>query len=299
MHNQNTGYPGLGGPPLPPPSLPPPLPTAPPPPNKKWAKFKAFAGIASFIAILLSKFKFFLPALKFIPAILKTGGTMILSILAYSMMFGWQFAVGFVILIFIHEIGHLLAAKKLGMNVSAPMFIPFVGALITLREVPRNAWSEAQIGIGGPLLGSLGAALCIPLFYWTGNYLFLALAYTGFFLNLFNLVPIGYLDGGRIVTVLSPWLWVLGTVIMLYLLVTQFNFLILLIFLLSLPRLFTLFKPRSTEEQRYFEATPQQRIIMAVLYFGLAAALLFGMKLTHFAPDSGTFESNPAVASID
>jgi Zn-dependent protease len=131
---------------------------------------------------------------------------MFISIWAYALFLGWQFAVGFVLLIFVHECGHLIAAKKVGLKVTTPAFIPFMGALITLREAPRNAWIEAQVGIGGPLLGTVGSAVCVGIYYLTGNPLFMALAYTGFFLNLFNLAPISPLDGGRIVTALSPWL---------------------------------------------------------------------------------------------
>jgi len=118
----------------------------------------------------------------------------------------------------------------------------------------------------------------------TGNPLFQALAYTGFFLNLFNLAPIGFLDGGRIVTALSPWLWLVGTVIVGLLLITHFSFLLLLIFVFSLPRLFSLFRKKTDEEARYYEVTPGQRDIMATLYFGLVAALVLGMKLIQFEP---------------
>src|SRR5436190_267033 len=110
--------------------------------------------------------------------------------------------VGFVLLIFVHECGHLLAAKRLGLKVGAPVFIPFMGALIALKEAPRNAWIEAQVGIGGPMLGTLGAGICEVIYLAGGNPLFRALAYSGFFLNLFNLMPVGFLDGGRIVTAL-------------------------------------------------------------------------------------------------
>jgi Zn-dependent protease len=137
------------------------------------------------------------------------------------------------------------------------------------------------VGIGGPLLGSLGAALCFGIYVVTGNVLFAALAYTGFFLNLFNLAPVGMLDGGRIVTALSPWLWIVGIAVVTYLLVTQFNFIVLLIFITSLPRVFSLFRGRTAEEARYFEVTPAQRWIMGALYFGLLAALVFGMELSH------------------
>ena len=150
-----------------------------------------------------------LPILKFFPVLLKTGGSMFVTIWVYAVMWGWWFAVGFVLLIFVHECGHLVAARRLGLKVGAPVFIPFMGAFIALKEAPRNAWIEAQVGIGGPLLGTAGAVFCYGLYLVTGNPFFSALAYTGFFLNLFNLAPVGFLDGGRVATALSPWLWLL------------------------------------------------------------------------------------------
>src|SRR5207247_8044839 len=155
------------------------------------------------LGALLLKFKaLLLSILKFLPILLKTGGSMFLTIGLYVMAWGWWFALGFVLLIFVHECGHLLAAKRVGLKVGAPVFIPFMGAFIALKEAPRNAWIEAQVGIGGPLLGTAGAAMCDGLYLVSGYALFRALAYTGFLLNLFNLAPIGVLDGGRIVTAL-------------------------------------------------------------------------------------------------
>ena len=223
----------------------------------------------------------YLAGLKFLLPVLKTGATMILSIAGYAMLWGWRFGVGFVLLILIHELGHLIAAKKCGLKVGAPIFIPFMGALIALKDAPKNAWIESQVGIGGPILGTIGAAVCEVIFLLTGNPLFRALAYTGFFLNLFNLVPVGFLDGGRIVTALSPWIWLVGFVILAGLTYLHFNFLLLMILILSLPRLFSLFKEKSEEERRYFEVTPAQRMIMAAMYFGLIAFLVFGMQMTH------------------
>ena len=155
-----------------------------------------------------------------------------------------------------------------------------MGAFIALKEAPPNAWIEAQVGIGGPLLGTAGAVLCEGLYQGTGTPLFRALAFSGFFLNLFNLAPIGFLDGGRIVTALSPWLWLVGLGIVGALLLAHFNFLLLLILLMSLPRLFFLFRKRTAEEARYFEVTSQQRWTIAGLYFGLVAFLVLAMGLT-------------------
>jgi len=157
--------------------------------------------------------------------------------------------------------------------------------LIALKEAPRNAWIESVVGIGGPLLGSAGALVCEWIYEGTGNMLFRSLAYTGFFLNLFNLMPVGFLDGGRIVTALSPWLWLVGFAVLLFLTITRFNFLLLLILIASLPRLFSLFRPKSEEERRYFEVTQEQRLTMGALYFALIAALVFGMRLTYIPPE--------------
>jgi Zn-dependent protease len=223
----------------------------------------------------------YLAGIKFLLPVLKTGGTMVLSIAAYAMHWGWLFAVGFVLLILVHEFGHLVAAKKCGLKVGAPIFIPFMGAMIALKEAPKNAWIESQVGIGGPILGTIGAAACEVIFLLTGNAFFRDLAYTGFFLNLFNLVPLGFLDGGRIVTALSPWIWLVGFVILAVLTYFHFNFLLLLILILSLPRLFSLFKQKSDEERRYYEVTTEQRVIMAAMYFGLIAFLVLGMQMTH------------------
>lgn len=261
-----------------PPTLQPPGPPATP---ERTGLKKAFVPLGV-LGVLFMKFKaLLLPALKFLPVLLKTGGTMFLSVWVYAQSWGWWYALGFVLLIFVHECGHLLAARRIGLKVGAPVFIPFMGAFIALKEAPRNAWIEAQVGIGGPLLGTAGAAACDGIYLATGDPMFRALAFTGFLLNLFNLAPVGFLDGGRIVTALSPWLWVVGLLVVGALLLTRFNILLLLIFITSLPRLFSLFRRRTDEEARYFEVTPEQRWTMAGLYFGLVAFLVLAMRLTH------------------
>lgn len=252
---------------------------------------KALGPVGGVLLLLVSffgKLKVLLwPILKFLPVILKTGGTMVLSIWLYAMNWGWWFAAGFVVLIFVHECGHLVAARQFGLKVGAPVFIPFMGAFIALKDAPRNAWIEACVGIGGPLLGALGAGLCEVLFLLTGQPLFRALAYSGFFLNLFNLAPIGFLDGGRIATALSPWLWVVGLVIVGAMAFTHPNFLLILILVMSLPRVWTLFRAKTDAEKRYFEVTPAQRWTMAALYFGLVALLVLGMHFSHLALPAG------------
>jgi Zn-dependent protease len=238
------------------------------------------AAVGILIAKFFAKLKFvILPLLKFLPILLKSGGTMLLMIWIYTAMWGWRFGVGFVLLLLVHECGHLLVAKKFGLKVGAPVFIPFMGAFIALKEAPRNAWMEACVGIGGPMLGTFGALVCNLLGEAFDAPIFIALAWFGYFLNLFNLTPVGMLDGGRIVTALSRWLWIPGFAVLVWFGWKYPNFIVWLMVFLSLPRIISLFRKRTEEEQRYFEVTPSQRWTMSILYFGLIAVLIFGMHL--------------------
>ena len=251
--------------------------------NLSWKeKIKKYLAPIGIVLLLLIKFgaklKFLiLPILKFFPILLKTGGTMLFSIWAYSLFWGWKFAAGLVILILLHEFGHLIAARLFRLKVGLPVFIPFMGALIALKEAPRHAWVEFWIAAGGPIFGGLASLGCHCIYFATGNEFFSALAYTGYFLNLFNLMPTGFLDGGRMVTALSPWLWLVGILIAGAFAVYRPSFIIFLILLFSLPRLFSLFRKKTKEEQRYYEVTPFQRGIAAFVYFGLIFALGVGM----------------------
>ena len=253
-------------------------------PEKQPSTLKRLLGpfivAATVAAKFFAKLKFLvIPALKFLPLILKSGGTMLLMIWVYAMMWGWQFGVGFVILLLVHECGHLLVARKFGLKVGAPVFIPFMGAFIALKEAPRNAWMEACVGIGGPMLGTAGALACNVLGEAFNAPVFTALAWFGYFLNLFNLTPVGMLDGGRIVTALSRWLWLPGFAILIWFGWKYPNFIVWLMVLASLPRVASLFRKRTEEEQHYFEVTTSQRWTMSFLYFGLIALLLAGMQL--------------------
>src|SRR5881398_3943790 len=249
-----------------------------------WSRVKKALGPIAVVGVVIAKFfaklKFvLLPLLKFLPILLKSGGTMLLMIWVYTQFWGWPFAVGFVILLLVHESGHLLVAKKFGLKVGAPVFIPFMGAFIALKEAPRNAWIEACVGIGGPMLGSLGALLCNVLGQLFAAPIFIALAWFGYFLNLFNLTPVGMLDGGRIVTALSRWLWLPGFAVLLWFGWKYPNFIVWLMVIAPLPRVYSLFRKRTEEERRYYEVTPIQRWTMSIMYFGLIAVLIFGMHL--------------------
>ena len=248
-----------------------------------WRRIKKALGPVGVALVVIVKFvaklKFvILPVIKFLPLLLKTGGTMVLSIGAYALAWGWKFALGFVLLLLVHECGHLLAARRVGLQVGAPVFIPFMGAFIAMKEAPRDAWIEAQVGLGGPLMGGLGALLCWGLYVATGQPLFSALAYSGFLLNLFNLMPVGFLDGGRIVSAISLWLWVIGLAVAGTMLAMRPNLLLAIILIASLPHMWTRFRKRKSE---YYELSPMRRRIMAVVYFGLIILLAAGMAISH------------------
>ncbi len=201
--------------------------------NSKRNDTKGFWRRFSWIGILaigiLSKLKSILPLLKFS----KFGGTLLsmgISVFAYAILYPWWFAVGLVVMIFIHEMGHVWAAKRKNLPVTAPAFIPFLGALITMKKMPQDAVTEAYIAYGGPLLGTIGALVSYGLGVLTGMEVFYAVALVGFFINLFNLIPIRPLDGGRIVVAVSRWIWVVGVILAVVLILLTRSFVLLLVF---------------------------------------------------------------------
>jgi Zn-dependent protease len=241
--------------------------------------------IAILVAVGVFFLKFIKPlfiglkAFKVLP-LLKTGMTMVLCMWAYAMLWGWQFAIAFVILIFIHEMGHVYALKQFGIISSVPMFIPFVGAFIAMKEMPPNVEIEAWTGIAGPLVGTGGATLCWSAGLYTGNPFWYAVAYSGFFLNLFNMLPVRPLDGGRTVAAISPKLWVVGFILILILLIRNFNPILLLILFLAGKNVYDLWKNRNMEQQEYFVVGKKAKIQLSLCYFGLLAFLTFGMSQT-------------------
>jgi Zn-dependent protease len=163
--------------------------------------------------------------------------TAVISVFAYATRFGWQGAIGFVALIFVHEMGHVLALRAQGVPASAPMFIPFFGAFIGMKKNPKSAVEEAYSAIAGPALGSLGALVCLAVYFITGSQLFAWLAYIGFFLNLFNLLPMSPLDGGRVIGAVWRGFWLLGIVAAVALAAMWGSFLLFLISLFGLSEI--------------------------------------------------------------
>jgi Zn-dependent protease len=204
-----------------------------------------------------------------------TGGTMILSVFAYALIYGWPYAVGLVALIFIHELGHYAAARQRGLAVGAPTFIPFVGAWVELKDMPHDVETEAWIGLAGPLLGSAGALACYYAYRGTDAPLLLALAYSGFFLNLFNLIPISPFDGGRITAIISPRVWLVGVPILIGLFFWRPSPLLILMALLAAPQVWKAirFNPHAPENQAYYSVTTAKRLEYAAYYLGLCVFL--------------------------
>jgi Zn-dependent protease len=228
------------------------------------------------VGVFLLKFGGLLLKLK----VVTTGASMLVSIAAYSWIWGLPFAIGFVLLILVHELGHVLELRRQGVPASAPLFIPFLGAVVGMKELPDDAWKEAKVALAGPLLGSVGAAVCWVAGEATGSDLLIALAFVGFFLNLFNLVPITPLDGGRAAAALHPALWFIGLLLMVGLLVVRPNPILVLIVVLGGLDLWRRWRERG-EAADYYRLTTAQRTSVAVVYLGLVLALALAVSVTH------------------
>lgn len=173
-------------------------------------------GLAgSLLAVLAAVFKYGFLFSKFG----LTAASMLVAIVAYSLLFGWAFAVGLVLLIFVHEMGHFLVARALGLPMSAPVFIPFLGAFTAAgRGLTASRRVEAITAIAGPVFGFVAA---LAVYLWalaqtqptqSTGFAF-SLAYFGFLITLFNLIPVLPLDGGRVASAISKWFNVAGLAI--------------------------------------------------------------------------------------
>jgi Zn-dependent protease len=213
-------------------------------------------------------------ALKF-GKVLTTGGSMLLSIVVYAFVFGWGYAVGFVALIFVHEMGHFIAARQRGLDVGAPTFIPFVGAWIELKDMPHNAETEAYVGLGGPLVGTLGAFACYYLARQFDSTLLLAVSYSGFFINLFNMIPLSPLDGGRITAVLGPRVWLIGVPILIGVFLWHPSPMLILIALFAAPQVMKAIRydKDAPENRAYYDVTAEQRLTYGAYYMILLVVL--------------------------
>jgi Zn-dependent protease len=242
--------------------------------------------LAALVALIAKFFAAIKGLLLLVPKIkvLTTAGTALVSIAAYSLWFGWPFAVGLVVLLFVHEMGHVIQLRREGIRATAPMFIPFLGAMISAKSLGENALAEARVGLAGPILGTLGAAACLVLAEAANSDLLRALAYFGFFLNLINLVPVVPFDGGRAMAAMAPSMWFLGLGALVALLLLSGNpFLLLFVVLGALEtyRRWQARKTRSLEQAAYYRVPPRSRLLVGAVYVGLIGLLVLGMHETH------------------
>src|SRR6266545_3927515 len=254
--------------------LPAPSPSSPPaqesyepihPGSGRPERRKRLGAIGAALLAVLVKAKsllLLLPKLK----LLTTFGSMLVSIAAYALLFGFPFAVGFVLLLFLHEIGHVIQLRREGVKASAPMFIPFLGAVIAAKS-----------------MGSVAALIPLAIWLATGSDFWRALAYIGFVLNLFNLLPVVPLDGGRAMAALSPTVWLVGLAALVAMTIFYPSPILVLILIFGALESWRRWKARKTPVGRAYYAIPARtRVLVGITYVGLAALLAVGVAETFF-----------------
>jgi Zn-dependent protease len=200
------------------------------------------------------------------------GGSFVVTIAAYATQFPLAIVVGFVVITLIHEIGHAVAIRAKGLRAGFMVFIPFIGGAVTLKDQPRTAYDDALIGLAGPFAGTLASLVVLQVYKWTFEPMYLLVALLGFALNLFNLLPIGMLDGGRISAAITKWMWVLGGAIVVWKVFDQPNPLTIVIAVLAAFQVYASIVREKTDP-RFYEVTAAQRAGIAVLYFALVIFL--------------------------
>ena len=255
-----------------------------PPPAWRRIASRIWAPLAA-LGFLLWKFKALALAIfKF--KIFTTSASMLVSVGAYALIWGWKFAVGFVLLLLVHELGHVLELRRQGVPATAPLFIPFLGAVVGMKQMPKDAWNEAKVALARPIVGSIGAAVVWVAGVVLDSDLLVALAFVGFFLNLFNLLPIVPLDGGRAVAAIHPVLWAIGLAGLVVLALVAPNPILLIILVLGGIELWRRWQERkSPESAAYYRVRPWQRTVVAFAYLGLAAALALAMSASYIERD--------------
>jgi Zn-dependent protease len=246
---------------------------------------KIGAGVVTALALVLkfAKVAFLggLKALKF-AKLGPTALSMLVSVWFYAQAWGWKFGLGFVLLIFVHEMGHAAVMRAKGLRTSPIVFIPFVGAFIGIKDQLRDARTEAETAYGGPATGAFAATVCFGVFLVTRSEFWLGLAYAGFLLNLFNLTPITPLDGGRVVTAVSPWLWIVGLVLLGSLAAATGSPLLIILCVLGGLRAFNEWRRiRRGEASQYYQLTPSYRTLIGIAYFGLCGYLAWMTQRAH------------------
>jgi Zn-dependent protease len=191
----------------------------------------------------------------------------------------WELGVGIVALLFIHEMGHFIVIRAKGLPASLPVFIPLIGAYVTMRKMPRNVRDEAEIALAGPIAGGLAGLACLAAYQYTGDRTLITLAYLTFLINLLNLVPVSPLDGGRIVGAISRWFWPFGLLALGAAYFYTHSLILLVIAIFGFAQTVTRFNTARSRDP-YYKISLLARLYVTTLYFGLAGALVLGMFVT-------------------
>jgi len=213
--------------------------------------------------------------------------SMVVALFFYMLFFGWQFAVGLVLLILVHEIGHVVFSKWQGIPMSLPVFLGPFGAFTRMHAPPRDARQEAIIAIGGPVFGTAASLACFALALVTPStndfhFLLLALAYFGCFMNLFNLIPMSPLDGGRVATAISKWMNVVGVAIMAAVALLLSNPFAIIILILGVITTVQRFR-NAARGLEPAAVPPATRAVIGTAWLAMLAVCVVGMSLAHGA----------------
>jgi Zn-dependent protease len=200
------------------------------------------------------------------------GGSFVVTIAAYATKWPLAVVVGFVVITLIHEIGHAVAIRAKGLRAGFMVFIPFIGGAVSIKDQPHSVYDDAIIGLAGPAAGTAASLICLQIYKWIDDPLWLLIAFLGFGLNLINLLPIGMLDGGRISAAVTKWMWVFGGAAVVYKVVQQPNPLIVLIAVLAAFQVYASLNREKTDPH-YYDIPGAQRAAIAVLYFALVIFL--------------------------
>ena len=254
----------------------------PPSPPSSSSKLGTVLSVGAIAATLAGKTKYLLVAAKLTKAVPLI--SMLASTGAYAIFFGWPYAFGIVGLIFVHELGHVVALRHYKYDFSPMVFLPFMGAVISAGEM-RNSYEDAVVALGGPIAGTLGACAVGVGGYVFDSQLLHALADFGYMLNLINLLPIGQMDGGRVGNALSPYLGVAGVATGVGLcasgMVSNPFFFVLVGFggLSTAQRIFGYGEEHEKQQRGYYNMNGGQQLLIGGTYAGLAAALLALMAM--------------------
>lgn len=235
-----------------------------------WARVKrALAPIAAFLAAVVK-----LKSVLFL-------GSMFVSIAAYAQLWGWRYGVGFVVLLLVHELGHVIALRLRGIKTSGLVFIPFIAALTMWEPKERRPYQEAETALAGPIAGTVAALAALWYAHASGSSLWRALAFTGLLLNLFNLIPFIPLDGGRVARLTYPWVWaVIGIGLLGYLVARPKPLVVVLLLLVGYELYLHVRHPERADHEA---VEPRQRQRLSLMYVALIVAIVIGMHATYTA----------------